>query len=383
MTKAETLLAQAKVGLIRSQPFFASILLRRPVELTESVPTACVNAKAEIKVNPKFIEKMTVRQIMFLLCHEVLHVAGLHFMRQGWREHEKWNWATDAWINETLKQDRNIGDFIPGGVQYNGAQASTSEELYSKAPEDVKSQMNGGIGMDLPDNNGSSDDPSNDPNSAQGKALATEIKIAVAQAAAIAKAQGKLPGALQQFCDELIAEHVPWYEVLAQYMETMVPSPIQSWSKRNKRFAPQGIYLPGQYKEPQMDFLVVQLDVSGSITHELMSKYVNHIENIIDQVNPKKLLVLWVDTRVQRTQLLEWPNREPIDHFVTFGGTDMEYGFTWLDENEPDTPDAMIIITDGETSFTKSPGFPVIWCIDNGYRDVVPPYGTTIKINEK
>jgi predicted metal-dependent peptidase len=380
MTKVEKLLAQAKVSIIREHPFFASILLRRPIVLDPTIPTACITPKAEIKINPKFIENMSVRNVVFLLCHEVLHVAGLHFMRQGARDHAKWNWATDAWINKTL-MDSRIGDFISGGVTWNGGDAAklASEQLYANAPNDVQKQMTQGIGMDLPADGA---EGSLDSNSSDGKAMIAQIKIEVGQAANVARAQGSLSGALKEFTDQLLAEKIDWFTILAQYMNNLCASPIQSWSRPNKRFAPHGFYLPSAKTEPALEHVVVQFDVSGSITSDLMSKYISHVENVLNACSPRKTTILWVDTEIKHSQTIEWPENDSIDHFVTYGGTDMEYGIKWVQENEPESPDAMIIITDGETGFNlTNPAFPIIWVIDNT-REIIPPYGITIRISD-
>jgi predicted metal-dependent peptidase len=374
--KHELLVSQAKVKLIRSQPFFAAILLKRQIMWTDQIPTGAIDKNANIILNPKFVEALTVDQCVWLLCHEVCHVAYMHFARQGTRDQLRWNIAADAVINDTLKE-AYIGQVIPNCVDMPGSHAETSEAIYNKLPQLQQKNIYmdcGALGQDLPKDG-------NDPNSPEGKAQAAQIKLDIAGAAAIAKAAGKMPGVLSEWVDKLLAEKVEWHKILEQYMNQLCKSPMQSWSRPNKRFR-HIAYLPSTFKEPQLNFLVVQLDVSGSITSELMAKYISHIENIIGQCSPQKTLILWTDTEVRHTQTIEYPEQPDIDHFCTYGGTDMEDGFRWLNENEPDNPDAFICITDGMTPFTTAPDFPVVWVMDSPYGKVTAPYGTTIQIEK-
>ena len=53
MSYASELLQKAKAILVLDQPFFASMVLRRPITLTTAVPTACVDTKCNIFLNPR------------------------------------------------------------------------------------------------------------------------------------------------------------------------------------------------------------------------------------------------------------------------------------------------------------------------------------------
>ena len=75
-------LDKAKACIVLDHPFFASILLRRPLIKTDSVPTLAVDAKGRIYYNEKFVESLTVPQIVWGLCHEVGHVTARHSVRQ-------------------------------------------------------------------------------------------------------------------------------------------------------------------------------------------------------------------------------------------------------------------------------------------------------------
>ena len=62
MSLTITKLDKAKAQLVLDHPFFASLILRKPLVSTHSVPTAAVNAHGQIFYNPDFIDKLDVQR---------------------------------------------------------------------------------------------------------------------------------------------------------------------------------------------------------------------------------------------------------------------------------------------------------------------------------
>ena len=384
--KHQLMLEQAKIGVIRHSPFFASILMTRTVKFSNQVPRAGVTPTAQILLNPEWVVTQTGPKLIGTLVHECWHVMKLDFLRVAFRNPMGWNIAADQWINPTVKGE---GLELPDDhVMWEGGDATqhTTEWLYeqvmNKAKEDLeklkKMLEEGGCGIDLeaPDEGDGMGQPI-DADSAAGRAIAAQVKMDVAQAVHAAQTQGKLTGALREFADKLLAEKLPWWRILEQFMVRYVRTPRKDWAKPRRRFASLGIYLPSRRKEPQMEHAVVQLDVSGSITAEMMAKYVSRVEHIIQDARPKKTTILWTDTQIKHQQVIEWPDPILIDNFMSQGGTDMEEGMRQMEKEE--NVDVFICITDGYTNYTQAPSFPVIWCIDNEVSQ--PTYGEVIRIN--
>ena len=131
MTDAIDKLTQAKTRLSLKEPFFSTMLYRFPLRATEEVPVAAVTPRGVILYNPKAIERLSVEEIVFLLCHEVMHVALSHATRRGDRDHMIFNIACDAVINETLIE-LGIGQFLNNGVRMPGAQNRHAEDIYDE-----------------------------------------------------------------------------------------------------------------------------------------------------------------------------------------------------------------------------------------------------------
>lgn len=364
---AVTKLERAKVALVTTHPFFASILLKRKLIEDKTIPTAAVDQRGQIYYNPEFVEKLSVPQLVFLLAHEVGHVIGQHASRRGARQAKRWNIAGDAWINDMLKEAR-VGDFIVGGVDMPGSKDETVDAIYNKLPEDQGGEDGSGrvpgIGDDLIERGTPLTQDEADK-------LDAETRVEVAQAAQAAKMQGKLPAAIQKVIADLIDPGTPWYEILERYMTSFKRGEV-SWARPNRRFEQ---YLPSPGKVAEMGEVVIQIDVSGSISPKELDYYNGHLQRIVELCSPERVHVLYTDTAVAKHDVFERGEEFALT-FYCGGGTDMEEGFKYLDKQDIH-PEVFVCLTDGYTNFDPSskPAYPVVWCISS---DVEAPYGDTI-----
>lgn len=360
-----TKLEKAKAQIVLDHPFFAAILLRRKLICDNSIQTLAVDARANIYYNSDFIESLTVPQIVWGLCHEVGHVIGQHAVRKGARNHKKWNYAGDAWINDTL-DDSNVGQRIPNTVDMKGSKDKTTETIYDELSDD---HGDNGLGDDViygigTDGNGKQLTPD------EIKEIEGQIKVEIAEAAQAAKMRGKLSGKLAEMVAGLLEVKTPWYEILEKHMTACVAQG-QSWRRPNRRFVDH--YLPSVDKLPQMGELVVQVDVSGSISKTELDYYNGHLSRIIEQCRPEKVHVLYTDTQVQKH--VEFDCGEAVGlEFFSGGGTHMPAGFDFLAEQGIE-PQVFVCLTDGYTDFGADPGYPVVWCISS---EVDSPWGENI-----
>ncbi len=371
-------LDKAKAQIVLDHPFFSSILLKKSLTPDDSIPTLCVNARGHIRYNPEFIESLTVPQIVWALCHEVGHVIGQHATRRGSRDPKKWNYAGDAWINDMLN-DCKVGEPIPHTVDMPGSKDKTTETIYDELPD---SDGNGGGGSGgNPDGSGSDNSFDNgigddidyeDLTESEKQEIEAQAKVEIAQAAQAAKMRGRLSGKLAEIVADIINVKTPWYDILERYM-IGVTKQDYSWKRPNRRFIGQGHYLPSIGTLPSMGEVVLQVDVSGSISAKELSFYNGHMRRIIEQCRPEKVHVLYTDSEVLKHEIFEQGEEVVLKH-QSGGGTEMEAGFRYLDE-QGINPDVVVTLTDGHDSYTEAPGFPTVWCVSS---EQTPPYGEVI-----
>lgn len=372
-----TKLDKAKVAIGLDHPFFASILYKRELVARKDIPTLAVSDRGTIYYNPEFVETLTVPQLVWGLCHEVGHVICQHAIRRGSRDFKKWNYAGDAWINDTL-DSCNVGQRIPNTVDMHGSKDKTTEQIYDELPENPNGKGGGsgqGGGGGYMDGDGMGNDILEEgaPLSEHEKAeIEAQTKIDIAEAAQVAKAKGKLPGALAEFVADILNPKTPWHEILERYMTDMAKGDY-SWARPNRRFMSQRMYLPSVGRVPKLGEVVIQVDISGSVTRNEIAYYNGHLKRIIEQTHPEKVHVIYTDTQVQHHE--EFDNPEDVQvNFYSGGGTHMPAGFDFVAEKGID-PQVFITLTDGYTDFGDDPGYPVIWCISS---DITAPHGESI-----
>lgn len=360
---AVELMQKARALLVLDHPFFASIVLRKPIHWTDSMPTACVTAKGDIYINPAFIAPLTASHVIFLLAHECLHYMLLHGSRRGHRDMSAWNIACDQVINETLVESR-VGTFIDGGQRHPGADKMRAEDLYQDQPEGGGAGP-GGIGSDI------MDEPMTEGEATEVEA---QVRIDATQAKQAAKMQGKLPAALARLVDSIIDVRTPWHQILERFMESFRRDDL-SWSRPNRRHIADNIYLPGTNYIPEMGEVVIGMDTSGSIGAAELAHFGGHINRIMEQCRPTAIHVVYCDARVNRTDTFTCEDLPVKLEAVGGGGTEFSPVFDWVAERGIE-PDVLVYLTDGYGPFPESPEYPVVWLMTS---DVVAPFGESVK----
>lgn len=379
---AKKLIDKARAFIVLDHPFFASIMLKRPFTERLDIPTLAVTDSGKIYYNPLFIAEHTTDQIVWAVCHEILHYASGHGVRRGHRDHKKWNIAGDMWINDTLNSS-GVGKPIPGTIDVPGSGARTVEDIYAAFPPDDDSGSGQGQGQGGgqpppgstgqgngdPIGNDMEDDKLSDSEKAE---VDGQRKLDVAEAGQVAKMKGKLPGALQKFLTDTIESKVPWFDILERYMTERIKNDY-TWARPNRRYMPE-FYLPSMDGVGAMGEIVLQVDISGSVSPKEIKAYNGHMKRIVEQCHPSKVHVIYTDTRVQRHDVYDKPEDVEIS-FYSGGGTHMPAGFDYIQE-QGINPEVVVTLTDGYTGWDTEPPFPTIHCISHEGNSA--PYGENI-----
>ena len=108
-------------------PYFGTITTNVTFHEDNSIPTACTDG-FDIYYSTEFMNSLTVDQQVFVIAHEISHIAFNHINRRVDKDPEIWNIATDAVINAFLMEDRL--PIIEGGINMPWASKFNAEELY-------------------------------------------------------------------------------------------------------------------------------------------------------------------------------------------------------------------------------------------------------------
>jgi len=138
---AEDKLEAAKMGITLRYEFFAVLLFQlkfkiRPAEWVKArsgYATAFTDG-VSIYFAREFLEKISVKVIMFVIAHEIYHVAFHHIWRRLGRDAKRWNVAIDLVANILLKdagftlwEDALVDESVRG---------LTAEQVFDLLPDD-------------------------------------------------------------------------------------------------------------------------------------------------------------------------------------------------------------------------------------------------------
>lgn len=344
--KLQTKLAKAKTALVLEHPFVGTIALNMPFEFDENIPTAATNGK-RIKFNPEFVNDLTDEEVKFLVAHECLHPMLEHNYRRGERQPRRWNMAADYVINKLLVDD-SIGKMPAMGLHDPNiyqAGGGTSEGIYNILPE----QPEGDPLDDCEDGEGSP---------AEQAQQQAEWKVRVAQAAQAAKMMGQMSAGMQRLVDEVLTPKVDWREVMQRFL-VKARTDQRSFARFNRRFLPQGMYLPSVSGEAMGD-VVFAVDCSGSISQDTINQFAAEIQRVKDDLVPASIHVLYFDSQVSHVESY-LPEDDLNIRPHGGGGTDFAPVFEKILEMDIQ-PVAIVFLTDLCChSFGEQPDAPVLW----------------------
>jgi len=396
-------ISQARLKLLFGQPFFGTLTMQLPlVDATDAgwCSTAAVDGR-NIYYNRDFFADLDVDEVVFVLCHEVLHVAFDHFGRRTHRDPSWWNMANDYVINAALIHDKigkmptkKVTDVDEKGEtnqrvglyeeKYHGW---TSEAVYDDLEKrKVKKQMTLDVHLELgKDGQGKDGKGGKTPVDANGdpikiseedlKQIREEMRNKVLQAAQAAA--GKMPASLQRLVDDLVEPKVNWRDLLQQNIQSCITDDF-TWMRPNRKHMYGGIFLPTLDKDETVD-LAIAIDMSGSISDSMAKDFLSEVYGIMSVYNDFTISILCFDTQVYNFQKF---TKDTMDDLLTYeckggGGTDfMAFWNYWMEQQIE--PKKAVIFTDGYPFGSWGPDSycDVLWIITEGHKTrVKPPFG--------
>jgi predicted metal-dependent peptidase len=435
-------IVQARLQLYRSNPFFMMLALYFNPKPVDWLPTAAVDGKGNFYINEEFAAKLSVKDMMFVIAHEVMHIVTQTCGRMPPRGNPLlFNVAADAVINYMLchpdpmigagipmlnteilvpifgHHPQNVIDKLPvmkddqgneiphtDWAKYDGWIAEDIYiDLLKTLPSDKVENLQGGEDNFSRAGNGEGQSPfegwwwdDTPERSGRGKqepegessdgpidtGMSEEDRMQwatrVAAAAIGAKAAGKLPGVLSTFVTDILKPKHNWKNEVRRYASRALRKRYD-WKRISRRTA--GIVrTPG--KSPYAPSAVLYMDTSGSMSDKDLIQCISEMHEIIRLCEGKCWLILG-DCQIYWNGDV---NQKAIKSLpVQRGGTDFRPIFKCIEESGRPKPNLFIGFTDCEGPFPDdAPDFPVIWCRPkSSYKLPDPPWGKVIDIEIK
>lgn len=373
-------ISKARIKLVLDDPFFGVICMRW--EVIEAHTDTMATDGNNLYYASKFVESISDAELVGVIVHEAMHVALMHMLRLGSRDKLVANMAMDFAINPTIDSKYKLP---PGGCNDPKYAGWTFEDIYDDLMQNLPPPppQGGCSGNNPGDGQGGTWGQVFAPKGKDGQAMSeaemkvmeADMKSTVANAAAVAKKQGKMPANMERFIDKLLKPQVDWREKLRAVVTGLYPVDY-TWRRFNRRLADEGIYAPSIRREGAGE-IVVAIDTSGSIGKKELTTFFSELAAISSEVMPERVHVLYIDADISGIDVFEHGD-EIVARPRGGGGTDFRPAFTWADANV-DNPQALVYFTDMYGSFPQTPpSYPTIWVSTSDVNQA--PFGEVINV---
>lgn len=365
-----TAIQKAKSKMLVKHCFFASLLLSTEIKPDPGCGTAWTDMRV-IGFDPAFIESLKPDVVLFVLAHEIMHIILKHGFRMQGRNAKIWNIACDHAINIQLKK-AGLKLWAHCYCDEENFAGMSAEQIYDVLIQE-KTTPKGKGGKDKGDQGGLSNDvrAPGDMDQEERAVAERQIDQKVAQAASMARMADDLSDDLERLVNGILNPPLPWQQLLREFMTEATPED-ESWNRRNRRFPT--IYLPTRWSVRMGEITLIG-DTSGSISNQTFAQIGAELAEIVEQVKPERVRMVWADTKVAGEQVFE--EGEDIElHPMGGGGTDMRVPLRFVEKYEPLV---CVLITDGETPWPDAePPYPLIVCCTT---DEEVPIGRVVRMN--
>ena len=385
-------LSTARLLAVQSAPYLAHALFRMVPVAAHGLGTFAVDRAWRLYLDPQALLDWPPDQAAGVLVHEAGHLIRDHAGRAGdlgpGVDHRRWNYATDAAINDDLVRGEISlpeGAVTPAGL---GLPANGIEEAYydalsghpacsrpdpaQRTDQDATHGGHGGHGGQ--DNDSDSDaeadgdgggcgsgagdpaggwelptGPTGPEAVSPGQARVIRRQVAEQVRAAARTAAGSVPASLDRWADrELSPATVRWQQVFGSAVRRAIAwrtgARDYTWTRLPRRRLP-GVLTPAM-RSPKVTVATV-LDTSASMSEASVTAALGEVDAIARTagIDSGGLSVVSVDAAVASTSRVRRAGEVRV---AGGGGTDMRVGIAAALALRP-RPDVVVVLTDGYT----------------------------------
>jgi predicted metal-dependent peptidase len=386
-------------------PHLAGLAAAVRVAIDERVPTMGVFASGRLVVNPAFVARLKDNDLVFVLAHELLHLALRTHDRAKGSGRLEFNYAHDYIINDILRVELGFPVIPAGGLDMPGAREKSAEQIVLQMRRNAdlmpsKSSVFEGENVTLRRVIGQPGDGASSGRNAAGdvlddnterelfpgeaaeqavrvKHIADAAEKALALASAIGALQGRgTAGAMQQQAVTALRGlyRTPWQLALQKWMESVAPGE-RTFVRPSRRGADRGdIVLPGRKRESWR--LNIVLDTSGSM-EQVIPHVLGAVADFCEAVAIDQVRLVQCDTAVTADAVVEPAHLSEFE-VKGYGGSDLSPAMLALADDPLVT--ACLVVTDGDVAYPQEAmPYSVLWVLPaqaaTGFR---PAYGHVV-----
>lgn len=397
MSITMTRIEKALTILVLDQPFFAVLAMRLQNIESKEIETFATDG-TRLFINPDFCATLSDQEIVTVLAHEVLHCALGHIVRMpAGADMKTWNIAADNEVNWQLEEVNKKSGLNPfpwpscGKILEDRFEGQAAEIIYNtlanEKPKEQKGNQSkqGTSGQKKGKSKSQGQDQAGETKKSFGEIIPVpqdqkeELKQvwerAIVQADKMARERGNIPSAIKELIEEITTTKIDWKSLLRDYLSATAKEDY-SFQHANMRYADTDFLLPSLHNE-KPGHLVFAIDTSGSISRELLTEYIAEAQRALDELEPEKLTVIYIDAAIQ--SLREYQPGDKIDlEILGGGGTDFRPVFEAMNKAD-DMPKVVVYLTDLAGQFpTECPEYQTLWITETKGQAV--PFGEVIEV---
>ena len=428
--KLKTLIQDSRARLLDRNPSFALLLMYLRFVAVPDIKKMSTDGTT-IFFNPQFIEKLTVIELDYVLCHQIMHIVFDHLASPSSYgfDVEDFHFACDIYINDNLaragfplsrfshlgelsrqipwnkdfivkdKNEFDIYEALPLSLSYfddrtrsrflvdnhefwdGNYRVGEKDTIIIDFPKlDSKTELNVvPVGEAGKGTNSSKDDKGN-ANSI-GDDLKSYVYLALK---ATQDAQGtNKENILSRAIGARKRSTLDWRKLLIEFLQEEIND--YSFSPPDRRYDDSPFFLPDfNEKEFLVKEILFMVDTSGSVNENELNAAYNEMCGVVEQFNGKiSGKIGFFDDEVYPA--VDFNSVKDILEIAPLGGggTSFDIIFDYIrHEYNSNKPSCIIIFTDGMADFpeeSEAMGIPVFWIINNN--EITPPWGRIARIN--
>jgi len=294
-------LEKIRVQFLFDHPFLSVLALSLSMVYRKNSHEAFETDGITIFIDISMADIIAEDELKYIYAHTLLHILLKHALRMKERDNRVWNRSSDIVINLLLNDFERVGKRPEDEVLLKKFSNKSVEEVYhilyqenQEADETPDEKNPNEQKQDLIENEGDT------------KAAMEDIDSLIVQAMGAAKKHGNTPSSFLEMIHEIIRPKVDLQTLLHTYMTESFFDKQSDFSRPNRRFIHQNIYLPGYTQEKNRLNLYIALDRSMSISQNVFSKFLGIIDSVLRISMDFKVTVIPFDEKIDIEKIISY-----------------------------------------------------------------------------
>jgi len=353
-------LEKIRVQFLFDHPFLSVLALSLPMHFQDNSHEVFETDGMSIFIDESKIRSLSDAQLKYTYAHTLLHILLKHPFRMKERDGKLWNRSSDIVINLLLSDFERVGERPQNEVMMEKFRDKSVEEVYHAlyqenpegegTPDEENPQEQK---LDLIENEGDTE------------AAMEEIDAVIVQAMGAAQKQGNIPASFLEVIHEVIRPKIDLETLLHTYMTESFFDKESDFSRPNRRFIHQNLYLPGYRQEQNRLVLYIALDRSMSIDQKTFSKFLGIIDAVLRMSTDFKVTVIPFDDTVDSTKIITYETQDILPK-IAFekgnGGTEFKPLLRYL-QGVSELNATLMVLSDGFFKIKEAPPISTLFLV--------------------